>query len=67
MGSGPISEATFIYLGMAKEKWPEINIPTIQSFLDDPSLLDDNVGWEEFLDCFYKYHFWYWREQRLKQ
>lgn len=60
------TQAEFIYYGMTKEKWPEINIPTIQSFLDDPSLLDDNVGWEDFLECFYRYYDWYWEERRSR-
>ena len=61
--SGPLTEAQFIACGMTKDKWPHITIETIQSFLDDPSLLDDNLGWEAFLECFYYYFDWYWRDQ----
>jgi hypothetical protein len=64
--SGVVGEALFIHLGMRKEKWSVVTVEMIQSFLDDPSLLDDNENWDDFIECFYKYHQWYWREQKLK-
>jgi hypothetical protein len=56
-----ISEATFIYLGMTKDKWPCLTTETIQGFIDEPKWLDDAEN-EDFVECFYKYFEWYWRD-----
>jgi hypothetical protein len=54
------TEAEFIYLGLRKDKWPHITVETVQGFLDDPSVLDDDN--EAFLDRFFYYFDWYWAE-----
>ncbi len=66
MGGGPLSEAQFIYHGLKKDKWPEINLELVQHWLNNPSELDDHVGWEDFLERFYYYYTWYWDNHRLK-
>lgn len=63
MGNGILKEATFIYLGMTKEKWPHLTPETIRGFLDDPVWLDD-MDCDEFVECFHHYHSWYWRNMR---
>jgi hypothetical protein len=57
-----LTEAQFIACGMTKDKWPHVTSERIQSMLDDPSKLDDQVGWEKFTESFYYYFDWYWRE-----
>lgn len=65
-GGNPLSEAQFIYHGLKKDKWPHITIQMVQGWLDEPSELDDHVGWEDFLKAFYYYYEWYWDLQNLK-
>ena len=62
MGSGVsrVSEALFIHCGMTKNKWPQITVPLIQGFLDDPTWLDAED--EDFVEDFFFYYEWYWRE-----
>ncbi len=62
MGSGVTrmpSEAEFIYFGLVKEGWKHLSIPTIQLYLDCPERLEEDGL---FLDDFFKYHEWYWRD-----
>lgn len=61
---GMPSESEFIYLGMVKEKWTGLSPERIQSMLDNPASMDDNIGWEDFIECFYRYYDWYWDNQR---
>jgi hypothetical protein len=56
-----ISEAMFIHLGFYKERWPHTTPQLISGFLAEPDLLDNED--EDFVDCFWKYHEWYWRNQ----
>jgi hypothetical protein len=56
-------EATFIYLGMTKEKWPHLTPQTIRQFIDEPRWLDEMEN-DEFVECFHKYFDWYWRNQK---
>lgn len=58
------TEAVFIYLGMTKERWPHLTPETIQGFIDEPKWLDDEED-ETFLDSFYRYFEWYWRDNAL--
>jgi len=60
-GKHGVSEALFIHCGMTKEKWPCITVELMQGFLNDPSALDGED--EDFVDTFYKYFDWYWRNQ----
>lgn len=55
-----ISEATFIYLGLTKEKWPHLTPETIQGFLEEPDSIGDCDS--DFAQCFFKYYDWYWSE-----
>lgn len=57
MGASPLNAATFIQLGLTKDKWLQITVPLIQAFLDDPTLLDDEQ--EDFLERFWFYCDWY--------
>ena len=58
------SEAAFIYMGMTKEKWPHLTVETIRGFIDEPVWLDNEED-QAFLDCFYKYFEWYWRDNAI--
>jgi len=59
MASNDVSEAQFIYMGLTKEKWPQLSVPLIQGFLDDPCSLDREEGNEDFVERFYHYFDWY--------
>ena len=56
------TEAQFIYYGMNKEKWPCLSSEQIQYYLDSPESLDSLA--DDFIECFHKYFYWYWGEQR---
>jgi hypothetical protein len=56
------SEAQFISWGLTKDKWPYNTVEVIQDYLNDPSKLDDELDNLKFLDAFYNYFDWYWRE-----
>lgn len=60
MGSGLTvkpSRERFIYLGLTKDKWTGLTPEVIQSFMDNPEILDHED--EEFVERFFYYFDWY--------
>ena len=56
------TNAQFISWGLTKDKWPYNTVEVIQDYLDDPYKLDSQLENPQFIEAFYRYYDWYWRD-----
>ena len=59
-----VTESQFIAWGLTKDQWPNITPDLVQTYLDNPRMLDDSLAWTVFIEAFHYYYQWYWANQR---
>lgn len=58
-----VSESQFVCYGLRKDGWHFVDEKLVKQFIDNPELLD--VKSAEFLERWFYYYEWYWRNQLL--
>jgi hypothetical protein len=59
-----VTQSQFVAWGLTKDQWPNITPALIQTYLDNPYLLDKHLEWTVFIEAFYYYHDWWFDNQR---
>ena len=59
-----VTQSQFIAWGLSKDQWPNITPALVETYLNEPSLLDQHLEWTVFIETFYYYHDWWLNNQK---